>query len=178
MKGLGKSRDGSSLYGLACRAQYSLASERSMKPDDIHLRPATEADRAFLWRLHLTTLKQYIEATWKWDEASQRDFFNQNFGVEGLQIILHENESIGMIRIDPREDCVYLGAIQITPAYQNRGLGASLIQRLIEDAGREDLPVELDVLKTNKPAQRLYDRLGFSIHDETRTRYIMRTPEP
>ena len=138
---------------------------------DLDLRPATEADRPFLWQLHRQTMRPYVEQTWGWNEADQRRRFDENFDPTLKQIILLQSKPIGMIEVEPREHEVFLAVIEILPEWQGRGLGMRLIRGVVEQAG--DLPVMLRVLRAN-PARALYERLGFKVTGETTTHYEMR----
>jgi ribosomal protein S18 acetylase RimI-like enzyme len=48
----------------------------------------------------------------------------------------------------------------LVPEYRNQGLGQHLFQFLI-DSSRKDLPIRLEVLKTNSRAHSVYVKLGF-----------------
>jgi ribosomal protein S18 acetylase RimI-like enzyme len=63
------------------------------------------------------------------------------------------------------------------PDWQNRGLGTTIIQDVIDRLRAPGIPVRLQVLKVN-PARRLYERLGFEIYDESDTHYLMQTNDP
>ena len=68
----------------------------------------------------------------------------------------------------------FLRAIEILPTHQGLGIGASIIQEIIDDAASKQKPISLSVLKVN-PAKSLYERLGFSTIEETDTHFIMKT---
>jgi ribosomal protein S18 acetylase RimI-like enzyme len=142
-------------------------------PARVTLRPAEEADLGFLWDLQESTMRPYIEATWGWDEAWQRQHFRRFKDPARIQIVELEGRAIGSIGLERYSDHIYVGAFQIEPAHQNRGIGTQLLRDVLADAKRADLPVKLQVLKMN-PAKRLYERLGFSVSDETDTHFEMR----
>jgi GNAT superfamily N-acetyltransferase len=50
----------------------------------------------------------------------------------------------------------------LVPEYQRRGIGSSLLDRLIREAEGEGLPIHLRLLKVN-PALSLYERKGFRV---------------
>jgi RimJ/RimL family protein N-acetyltransferase len=52
--------------------------------------------------------------------------------------------------------------------------GRQLIRSVMADAFERGLPVALRVLRTNHPAKRLYERLGFKTTGETETHYLMK----
>jgi ribosomal protein S18 acetylase RimI-like enzyme len=85
---------------------------------------------------------------------------------------------MGTITLEKRPTAIFLALIEIHPDYQGRGLGSSLIRDVISDAYGRGLDVELNVLKANPRAKRLYERLGFMITEEQEERYIMTSPLP
>ena len=142
-----------------------------VRPPTPHLRPATDADREFLWRLHRDTMRPYVDATWGWDDGDQRRRFDAAFDPDRLAVVAVEREPVGTLRVERRPGEVFLAAIEVAPAWQGRGIGTRLILDVVEGAGR--LPVALRVLKAN-PARALYERLGFAVDGETATHHTMR----
>jgi len=47
--------------------------------DAIKFRVAKSEDYDFLYALHCKTMRDYIEATWGWDEVWQQNHFKQHF---------------------------------------------------------------------------------------------------
>ncbi len=138
------------------------------------LRPAAHADRGFLYRLHVAAMKDVVAQVWGWDEAWQRQYFDDHFDPSHARIVVVDGVDIGVVAVEWREDAAFLAGIEILPEYQGRGLGAAVIRDVIADAAARGLPVTLRVLKVN-PARRLYERLGFTVTGETDTHYLMRT---
>ncbi|MBE2220730.1 MAG: GNAT family N-acetyltransferase [Anaerolineae bacterium] len=138
------------------------------------LRPATHADFEFLYQLHRATMKPYIEATWGWQESWQRDYFEAKWEPSKRNIIQIEGEDAGVLVIENREDAYYLGLIEILPEFQGQGVGTAVIQNFIAAAQAQSLPATLHVLKSNNPAQQLYERLGFVIVADEAYRYKMK----
>jgi ribosomal protein S18 acetylase RimI-like enzyme len=134
------------------------------------LRPATDADRAFCWQLHVRTMRAYVEATWGWDEADQRARFDAAFDPAALRIVELDGVTAGALKVDMNGVPVRLLSIAIAPSQQRRGLGAALIGHVIREA--DGAPVWLQVLKVN-PARSLYERLGFVVSGETPTHWQM-----
>ena len=138
----------------------------------IHLRPGEHNDREYLWWLHRETMRDYVDQTWGWNEAWQRDNFDRNFDPLSLRIIEKDGDPIGYISVRRSSDGILLAAIEIAPQQQNQGIASQLINELLDEADRSRLPVKLSVLKIN-PARRLYERLGFQCTGETSTHYLM-----
>ncbi len=76
--------------------------------------------------------------------------------------------------VERREASLFLALLEIAPAFQNQGIGTRLIADLVEEGRSLGLPVELHVLKANRSAQRLYERLGFVITEDREERFVMR----
>ncbi len=138
------------------------------------LRPATNADFEFLYQLHRATMKEYIEATWGWEESWQREYFQAKWEPAKRNIIQIEGEDAGVLVIENREGEHYLGLIEILPEFQGRGVGTAVIQDFLAAAQTQNLPATLHVLKSNDPARKLYERLGFTLVAEEKHKYLMK----
>jgi ribosomal protein S18 acetylase RimI-like enzyme len=139
----------------------------------IHFRLATPDDSEYIYNLKKKTLKEYIQQTWGWDEDVQRAYHKKNFEPKKLQIIQEDGNDIGCISIEEEPGKFILSIIEITPAYQNKGIGSKLIRDLLEQGSQEKKTIELQVLKANHRAFRLYKSLGFTLKAETSTHYQM-----
>lgn len=137
------------------------------------LRQATANDYDFLYKLHVAAMREYVEATWGWQEEWQKEYFDRKFDPQGRQVIQVDGEDAGVIAVEKRDDELFIALIEILPDFQNRGVGTCLLRHTIHKAHAENLRVILQVLKTNLPARRLYERLGFVIEEDEDYRYIM-----
>ncbi len=143
------------------------------------LRQATDADYDFLYRLHVITLREYIESLWGWEESWQQEYFARKFEPHKRKIIQIDGQDAGVVVIEQREQELYLGLLELLPAYQRRGVGTTIISQLIDRVGKQDQALSLHVLKSNHPARRLYERLGFVVVEDEEYRFKMtyQTPE-
>lgn len=138
------------------------------------LRPATDDDYNFLYELHVASIRPSVEATWGWDDAFQAEYFRSRWDPANRQIICVNGVDIGMLKLEQhRPEAIFLALIEIHPGYQGQGIGTEVIRDVIGDAHRRGLDVELNVLKANPNAKRLYERLGFVITEERKDRYVM-----
>lgn len=137
------------------------------------LRPATFDDYEFLFALHRSAMREYIEAIWGWHEGWQAEYFQKKFDPTTRQIIVINGVDAGVLVVEERPDEVYIGLIELLPAYQGRGTGTAIISQLAADAHRRGLPLSLHVLTTNEPAYRLYKHLGFVVAGEEEYRRRM-----
>jgi len=105
--------------------------------------------------------------------------FQSLFGREGVSFLIAE---------DPREVVGYaiswevahdaeLGNLAVSPHYRRRGVGAALLDRMIDDLARGGVrSLFLEVRWSNEAAHRLYASRGFQ-QIAVRKRYYERPPE-
>lgn len=150
-----------------------------MTPDvDVELRPVTDDDADFLYRLNEAAMRVYAEQTFgQWDETVQRRIFAEGWSPATTRIVVVDGQDIGMLQVFRREAEVHLSNVRLLPAYQGKGVGTRLISDVLQDAHGRGQPVTLSVFKVN-PARRLYERLGFVLVSEDEQRYHMVAPPP
>lgn len=142
------------------------------------LRPATAADYAFLYDLHVAAMKPSVAQVWGWDEAAQAERFRERFDPATQRIVVVDGQDIGMLAVEQRPSELFLANLRILPAFQGQGWGTHIIRDLLARAHDAGVPMTLQVLKPNHSARRLYERLGFHITEVTPTHYRMSTPPP
>ncbi len=148
----------------------------------VTLRFAGPDDEPFLYELYRSTRAEEM-AAWGLDQAQQKAFLDLQFkarqrhydiafsGAEH-KIILCDDRPIGRILVYRSEREIRLVDIALLSEQRNGGIGASLVQALLEEAGTTGKSVALHVDKGSR-AGRLYERLGFSVIDETGGSYKM-----
>ena len=113
---------------------------------DVGLRPITQSDYEFLWRLHNAALQQYVEQTWGWDEEWQADDFRKKFDPAVGNIITVDGVDAGFWWISERKNEIVLVSIRLLPEFQRRGIGTRLILGLTDNS---QLPIRLKVRYLN-----------------------------
>jgi len=89
-------------------------------------------------------------------------------GAVWTRLYTQEKHSFGFVD----ETTPELG-IAVKEKYRDKGIGAEMIERLLKKLADEGFDnVSLSVDRRN-PAAKLYERLGFIIHSEDKTSYIM-----
>ncbi|MEL6306691.1 MAG: GNAT family N-acetyltransferase [Chloroflexota bacterium] len=143
-----------------------------MTTPDWSLRDATIVDLGFIFRVYRTTMKDYIEAVYEWNEQTQRLHYEETFKKDDYCIIQSGGDDIGVFSVLNMDSYLFLSRIEILPAYQNQGIGTKILTSLIVRAHAQRKPVMLRVYKLN-PAVRLYKRLGWQIIRQDETQYDM-----
>ena len=149
--------------------------EAPRRPPGVTVRLFDPTDLDALYGIHREVMRDYVEATWgPWDEEWQRTHFEESLPAPRLQVILHGYDIAGAIDCQRHRDRWTINSIEIAQEFQNLGIGTWLILRLCQQARADGVPVDLQVLKANAPARRLYGRLGFLDVGETATHWLMR----
>jgi ribosomal protein S18 acetylase RimI-like enzyme len=127
------------------------------------LRPASSADREFLYTLHVATMKDLIERTWGWDEEWQLRDFDRRIDLCQVSVIQVEDHAVGAIWVEVESTSIYVTELQILPSWQGRGIGTAVMKETIRHAVASGHVVDLAVLQLNARAKSLYERLGFEV---------------
>lgn len=137
----------------------------------ISLRPASPLDQAFLFQLYVRTRSPEV-AGFGWSPeqqvaflrmqySAQRRWYETAFPQAEEQMVELDHAPIGrMIVWKAGDGATTLVDISLLPECRGQGIGGGLIGDLMEECKKANVPLRLQVLRTN-PAVRLYQRLGF-----------------
>jgi GNAT superfamily N-acetyltransferase len=134
-----------------------------IRTESLSLTSSSPADYAFTHDLTRSNMERYVAKYWGgWDEAVYRANYDR---TENL-VLRVGDERVGFVRLEPATDRLVLEDVQLLPAYQNRGLGGWMLDRVRElAAARGVRAVRLRCFKDN-PARRLYLRAGFRVVED------------
>lgn len=156
------------------------ASERVERPleeePDVRLRPVEAADEDFLLSVYASSRADEM-ALVPWDEEQKLAFLRSQFRAQHAQyqerfpnaeydIILYRGSPAGRLWIGRTPEQIRLLDIAILPEFQNRGIGATLLKRLLAESEQSGLPLRHMVFKLNTAALRFYQRFGFKQIDD------------
>jgi ribosomal protein S18 acetylase RimI-like enzyme len=139
--------------------------------------PADESHYDFVYRVKKEAYGEYITRIWGWDEALQRQFFENDWASQKPSVILYGNQPIGTICFMKKEGPIFSGRFfiehfYILPEYQNKGIGSFVLNHFLDIADNAGLPVNLMVLSIN-PAISLYKRIGFKVIETKEPVFVM-----
>ena len=141
------------------------------------LRPATAADRPYLFTLKQATMRDYvIAAIGRWDETLERRHFSPD--LSRIAIVSVDGRDVGMVEARVDGDRLYLANLQVSPELQSRGIGGAIVELLAATAHARGRPLVLRVLKVNERARRFYERLGLQVSDELPRHWALELPPP
>lgn len=130
----------------------------------IHFRKADKQDIYFLLTLRRRTMDVYLAkaniATTKQYHLDRIEEFYAD-----SNIIVCDDQAIGLIKLALLENSVHIRQFQILPEFQNRGIGQKVLAMIKRKANNLALPITLNVLLDN-PAKRLYLRMGYQLVTE------------
>ncbi len=89
--------------------------------------------------------------------------------------IREENEVVGILILKIRGDALFVQSLAVSPTKRKRGVGFLVLVQVEESAKRLRLRwLELEVLKGNVAAQRLYWKFGFRFYFERGLTLVLR----
>lgn len=72
----------------------------------------------------------------------------------------------------PPEQVLCIHTLGVSPRMQRRGIASAMVQHAVDTARRKHCRcIRLDVIETNRPADLLYERCGFSFRESRRLTY-------
>ena len=152
----------------------------------IRVRPATPEDIGFIASVVLEASRERLSRKDGWDPARWHagalkvtaDEVAGGKPHSVTHVIEAAGVPVGRLRVVRPGDHIYLGGIQLLPAYQSQGIGTSIVRRLMAEADAGRLPLRLEVEKDNPDARRLYVRLGFRVIEDRPDREVMEAGPP
>lgn len=105
-----------------------------------------------------------------------RDMYLAELANEGVSFLFLARDArgdvIGFCSFWHVVDELHINNLAVDPAHRRHGVGAALITRVLEEAGRLGAKrVLLEVRRSNLGARRLYERFGFTIAGVRRDYY-------
>jgi len=147
------------------------------------LRPVMPEDERLRLEIYASTRADEL-AQIPWDEAQREAFLKMQLTARdrsyrmyytGLEdhIILFNDHPVGRLLVVRGDEEFRLADIALLPEYRRAGIGTALVKELMEEAGRGNKPLRLQVERSNPQARGLYERLGFATIGENDTHFQM-----
>ncbi|MGM9834792.1 MAG: GNAT family N-acetyltransferase [Bacilli bacterium] len=116
----------------------------------------------------------------KYDNTIEEKFVVENYFINMINnqniLLLYKNKNtpIGYIFAKKIEDKYLIDGLFVDINFRNNGIATKLIKKVIEEIYTfGNYPIYINVLKENKVAVNLYNKLSFRIKDEDGKRYYM-----
>jgi len=138
------------------------------------LRASYSSDASFFYDVTEKTMRAHvIAAGGVWEEEGRRKEVAEDILHPDASVIMIGEIDAGILCVERRPDEIRLQTLYLLPSYQARGIGSSIVSALQEEAAARCVPLRLHVLKVNS-AKHFYDRVGFSVEEETEHFFYMR----
>jgi N-acetylglutamate synthase-like GNAT family acetyltransferase len=138
----------------------------------IAFRQAQQADISFLLALRKASMGEHLLAAGL-NLSDQQHLERINEYFADSSIILIGQQPIGVIKLGLLPDKLHIRQLQISPSYQNKGIGGKVLSLVKEKAKQLNLPLTLNVLLAN-PVISLYLRHSFVVTRQNDLEYQMR----
>ena len=106
-------------------------------------------------------------------QTEQLDWYNLLDKEKNKLYLFYENYHgvsspgpIGYGVIKKEDDCILLTGGLLSKE-RNKGFGTVLFDMLVKEAKKQNLPIKLEVLKSNERAKHIYSKLGFRSEEHT-----------
>lgn len=149
----------------------------------VTLRPVTDGDREFLFRLYASTRAGEKALTgWgdeQWEEFVRMQFqlqhawYMQNYLHSSFNVVISTDTPAGRFYVNRMPGEIRIVDISLLPEYRGRGIGEGLMSDVLREGDERSVPVSLHV-ESNNPALTLYRRLGFQEEHFTGVCYFMK----
>ena len=148
-----------------------------MPGKDVSFRKATNKDIDLLFRVSTEAMRPVVQAlnpdiVFNPEEEFRK--YKEKFKPEEIDIIQYQGMDAGRLRVVRSADSIYVGGIQILPEFQNKGIGTSIFEGLINEAEELNIPVTLEVHNINTSAINLYKKLGFKEDEQLENKTVMK----
>ena len=149
----------------------------------ISLRPVLPGDGEFLFSVYASTRAEEMDLV-DWSTAQKEVFLQMQFRAQDhyyrdvysmaeYQVILLEGQPVGRLYLQRRSDEIRVIDIALLPEFRRRGIGSSLMDQILDEAVKNNLPVTIHVERFN-PALHFYQRLGFRLAEDKGIYYFMK----
>ncbi len=159
-------------------------SENHSVKDRISIREARADDTMFFEKLYFLTRRGEF-AQIGWDDDQLTPFLKMQFDLQTRAYAMQYPKAetftiesggakVGRLITNDEAGEIRLVDIAVLPESRGLGVGSFVIKKLQTEAAKIEKPVTLQVLKTNLPALRLYEKLGFAVNGENDLYLMMR----
>ncbi|MFE9880289.1 GNAT family N-acetyltransferase [Streptomyces sp. NPDC005784] len=132
---------------------------------DWDLRPASLRDVEAVAELRAMVLRTDLERLGRYDAQRVRQRLRDGFDPAHTWLIEVGRTFAGCVALRPAADAHWLEHFYLAPHLQGGGIGSGVLSELLEQCDRLGVLIRLNVLR-GSPAQRLYERHGFTVETE------------
>lgn len=135
------------------------------------LEEASEKDISRLISYKLDTILEYAKNIDEKEKNRILKYVSSEVTMKfnSYQLIIVEETIVGSFLLEEKEEFYFLDEIYLEKDYRNKGIGKSILKKIISSHDT----IYLWVYQSNQKAISLYKKLGFQVVDKTATRFYM-----
>ena len=156
-----------------------------MANNSLTMRPVRSGDEDFLFEVYASTRAEEL-AQVPWDSTQRENFLKMQFAAQQQdykrcfpdgdhQVLLLEDRPIGRLYVARGDEEIRILDVALVPEHRNKGIGASLIMNLLDEAAQAKKPARVYVERLN-PSIALFERLGFSRIEDIGSHFLLEWP--
>ena len=144
-------------------------------PEGVGLRPITDEDLPFLFRVYASTREEelapvgwppeQLEAFLRQQFTAQHAWYQEHYAGASFDVVEVGGTPAGRLYVARWERELRLVDVSLLPEHRGNGLGTALVSAVLAEGAAAGKPVTIHVERLN-PAQRLYRRLGFELLED------------
>lgn len=156
-----------------------------MRDETITLRPITDLDLEFLYRLYASTREEELAVvSWTPEQKeiflrqqfnAQHRFWQENYAGSSFDLVLRGGLPAGRLYVARWTREIRIVDIALLPDHRGGGVGTRLLREIFVEADAAGKAVSVHVEAFN-PARRLYERLGFAQKEDKGVYLLMERP--
>lgn len=143
---------------------------------NITTRLACATDKDTIWTLYESAMRAHIDAIWGWDRVWQRDDFDKAYATSASYIVELDTQVCGYIQLDIDDTGVFLRMLVLAPTVRSMGIGAALLQKILQCTHQSGRSLHFRVFRVNGAAKRFYEREGWVVAAEDDAFFTMTHP--
>jgi len=105
-------------------------------------------------------MKPSLVSLGRFEENRVRTRFLDTFVAKDTVKLIEQDELLGFYVLRIRDDHIWLDHLYIKPEHQNKKLGEKVLERVIQQANEQALPIRLGALKGSR-SNNFYQKNGF-----------------
>ena len=143
---------------------------------DLHFEPVSDEDFEDLLLLRIEAMRDSLERIGRFDPVRARERFRFSFSAAHTRHIFADDKWVGFVAVKPIEEGLLLDHLYIRPAFQNRGIGARVLEQVFAQADSAGQALRVGALRESD-SNRFYLRHGFvKINEDEWDIYYVRQP--
>lgn len=128
---------------------------------DWSFRASRPADATWMAELRAEVMRPDLERLGRFDSVRVRQRFLDAWNADNTRVIVVGDAPVGLVALRKESHDQWLEHFYLAPAFQGRGIGWQVLTSVLATA-EKSAPIRLNVLR-GSPAQRLYERAGFTV---------------